>query len=80
MNNSRYVSVIEGEEVRGDDPIKCFLLIGVGSTFGVLERVMAIEVSENKENSGGGNTGEKESILLFFEERIGVCYPSEKSE
>ena len=36
------VRVIEGEEVRGDDPIEYFLPTGVGSTFGVPEGVMAI--------------------------------------
>ena len=33
MENSMYVRVIEGEEVRGDDPIEHFLPKGVGSTF-----------------------------------------------
>ena len=33
MKKSRYVKVIEREEVRGDDPIECFLPTGVGSTF-----------------------------------------------
>ena len=33
MEKSRYVVVIEREEVRGDDPIKYFLPTGVGSTF-----------------------------------------------
>ena len=32
MKKSRYVRVIEGEEVRGNDPIECFLPTGVGST------------------------------------------------
>ena len=33
MKKSRNVKVIEREEVRGDDPIECFLPTGVGSTF-----------------------------------------------
>ena len=33
MEKSRYVRVIEGEEVRGDDPIKYFLPMRIGSTF-----------------------------------------------
>ena len=33
MEKSRYVRVIEGEEVRGDGPIKYFLPTGVESTF-----------------------------------------------
>ena len=41
-------------DIRGDDPIECFLPTGVGSTFWVSERVMAIEVPHNKEISGGG--------------------------
>ena len=32
MEKSGYVRVIEGEEVRGDDPVKYFLPAGVGST------------------------------------------------
>ena len=28
-----YVRVIEGEKIRGDDPVKYFLPMGVGSTF-----------------------------------------------
>ena len=33
MKKSMYVRVIEGEEVRGDDPIECFLPTGVGNIF-----------------------------------------------
>ena len=33
MKNSRYIRVIEGEEVRGDDPIEYFLHTVVGSIF-----------------------------------------------
>ena len=33
MEKSRYVRVIEREEVRGDNPIECFLPTRVGSTF-----------------------------------------------
>ena len=33
MEKGRYVRVIEREEVKRDDPIECFLLAGVGSTF-----------------------------------------------
>ena len=60
MKKSKYVRVIAGEEVRGDDPIECFLPTGVGSTFRVVEGLMAIEVSQNKETCGGGkNRGRK---------------------
>ena len=33
IKKSRYVKVIEGEEVREDEPIECFLPTGVVSTF-----------------------------------------------
>ena len=48
MKKSRYVRIIEGEEVRGNDPIECFLPMGVGSTFSVLKGVMAMEVPQNE--------------------------------
>ena len=49
MEKSRYVRVIEGEEVRRDDPIECFLPTrGVGSTFWVPEGAMAIEFPKMK--------------------------------
>ena len=58
MEKSRYVRVIEGEEVGRNDPIKYFLPTGV----------MAIEVTQNEEISGG----EKELVLpCVGEERIG---------
>ena len=69
MKKSKYVSAIEREEVREDDPIKCFFPTWVGSTFWVIEGVMAIEISQNKEISGGGKMeGEKKLVLLSFEE------------
>ena len=46
-------------EVRGDDPVEYLLPASVGSTSGVPEGVMAIEVPQNEEISGG----EKESVL-----------------
>ena len=49
-----------GEEIRGDDPVEYFLPTGVGSTSWVPKRVMAIEVPQNEEISGGGkNEGRK---------------------
>ena len=33
MENIRYVRVIEGKEIRGDDPIEYFLTTGVESIF-----------------------------------------------
>ena len=32
MKKSRYVKVIERKDIGGDDPIECFLPVGVGST------------------------------------------------
>ena len=65
MEKSRYVRVIEGEEVKGDDPIEYILPTGVESTFGVPEGMMAIEVPQDKKNSGGGkNGGRRESVLV----------------
>ena len=57
MEKGRCVRVIEREEVRGDDPVEYFLPTGVGSTFWVPEGVMAIEVLQNEEISGGGREG-----------------------
>ena len=57
MEKSRYVRVIEGEEVRKDDPVEYFLPTGVGSTSGVPEGVMAIEIPQNEEISGGERKG-----------------------
>ena len=64
MEKSKYVKIIEGEKVRGDNPIEYFLPMGVGSTFCVPLRLMAIEVSHNKEISGGEKGGRKELVLL----------------
>ena len=57
-----YVRVIEGEEVRGDDPVKYFLPTGVGSTSRVPEGVMAVEVPQNEEIYGGGKNGERKGV------------------
>ena len=54
MEKGGCVRAIKGEEVRRDDPVKYFLPAGVGSTSGVPEGVMAIEVPQNEEISGGG--------------------------
>ena len=61
--------VIEGKEVRGDNPIECFLPTKVGSTFGILEGVMAIEVSQNKEISGGVKNGGRKNGFLIIQRR-----------
>ena len=54
MLKSRYVRVIEVEQVRRDDPIEYFLPTSVGSAFRVPEGVKAIEVPQNEEISGEG--------------------------
>ena len=62
MEKSGCVRIIEGKEVRRDDPVKYFLPVGVRSTSLVPEGVMAIEVSQNEEISGGGKNGGREGI------------------
>ena len=61
MEKSGCVRVIEGEEVR-DDPVEYFLPSGVVSASRVPEGVMAIEVPQNEEISGGGKNGGREGI------------------
>ena len=56
MEKGGCVRVIEGE-VRRDNPVKYFLPAGVGSTSWVPEGMMAIEVPQNEEISGGGKKG-----------------------
>ena len=56
------VRVIEEEEVRGNDPVECFLPTGVGSTSLVPEGVMAIEVPKDEEISGGGKNGGRKEV------------------
>ena len=66
MEKGEYVRVIEGEEVRRDDPVKYFLPGGVGSTSWGPEGVMAIEVPRMKRFLQEGRMeGEKELVLLF---------------
>ena len=62
MEKSRYVKVIEGEEVRRDGAIEYFLPTRVGSTSCVPEGVMAVEVSQNEEISGGGKNGARKEV------------------
>ena len=56
MEKGGCVRVIEGEEVR-DNPVEYFLPAGVGSDSRVPKGVMAIEVPQNEEISGGGKNG-----------------------
>ena len=61
---SRYVRVIEGEEIRRDDPVEYFHSTVVRSTFSVLEGMMTIEVSRMKRFPEEERIeGEKESVL-----------------
>ena len=62
MEKGGCVRVIEGEEVRRDDPVEYFLPAGVRSTSRVAEGVMAIEVLHNEEISGGGKDGGRKGI------------------
>ena len=65
--------IIEEKEVRRDDPIEYFFPTRVGSTFRVLEEVMAIEVPQNEKISGGGKNGGRKGVRS-------VIHPSEKSK
>ena len=62
MEKGGCVRVIEGEEVGGDDPVEYFFPAGVGSDSSVPKGVMAIEVPQNEEISGGGKNGGREEI------------------
>ena len=62
MKKGKHVRVIEGEEVRGDNPVEYFLPAGVGTTPRVSVRVMSIDVSQNEEVSGGGKIGERKGV------------------
>ena len=72
MEKGRYVTVIEGEEVRRNDPIEYFLPTRVGSTLCVPERMLAIEFPQDEEIF----EGRKE----WREKTNRFCYPSEKSK
>ena len=71
MEKSRYVRIIEGEEVRRDDPIIYFLPTEVRSTFRVPEGVMTIEVPRTKRFLEEERMEEKKSRF---------CHRSEKSK
>ena len=62
MGKGRYVKIIDGEEIRGDDPIEYFLPTGFRSTSSVSERLMAIKVSKNEKISGGVKDGGRKGI------------------
>ena len=53
---------VSGSLRGGDDPVEYFVHAGVGSTFGVPEKVMAIEVPQNEEICGGGENGGKKGV------------------
>ena len=56
------VRIIEGKKVRRDDPVEYFLLVGVGSTSSVPEGMMANEVPQNEEISGGAENGGRKGV------------------
>ena len=70
MEKSRYAKVIEGEEVRGDDPIEYFLPMGIRSTFRVPGReLMAIEVAKMKKISGEGKKGGRKGVVSAIRQK-----------
>ena len=66
MEKCGCVKVIDGEEVRGDDPVEYFFPAGVRSTSRVPEGVMAIEVPQI---SGGGKNGGRKGDVDRFVKR-----------
>ena len=58
MGKGGCVRVVEAEVVRGDDPVEYFL----SPTSGDPEGVMAIEVPQNEEISGGGKNGGRKGV------------------
>ena len=62
MEKGGCVRVIDGEEVRGDDPVEYFFPAGVRSTSRVPEGVMAIEVPQNERISGGGKNARGKGV------------------
>ena len=58
MGKGGCVRVIEAEEVRGNDPVEYFL----SPTSGDPEGVMAMEVPQNEEISGGGKNGGRKGV------------------
>ena len=72
MEKGGCVRIIEGEKVRGDDPVEYFLPARVGGTSWVPEGVMAIEVPKNEEISGGGKDGIGSAIRWGGANRGGI--------
>ena len=62
MEKGGCVRVIEGEKVRGDDPVEYFFPAGVGSISSSPRGVMAIEVPQNEEISGGSKNEERKGV------------------
>ena len=52
MEKGGRVRIIEGEDIRGDDPVEYFFPAGVGNNSLVPKGVMAIEVPQKEEISG----------------------------
>ena len=83
MDRGGCVRVIEGEEVRRDDPVEYFLATAVGITSGVPEGVMAVEVPKNEEISGGGKDGGRKGVsfaIRWGEANRGAYTLRKKSE
>ena len=62
MEKRGCIRVIEGQEVRVDDPVEYFFPVGVARTSGVPEGMMAIEVPQNEEIPGRGKNGGRKEV------------------
>ena len=69
IEKSRYGRVIEVKEVRGDDSIQHFFPTGIGSNFRVPKGMMAVEISQNDEISGGGKSGGRKGVVSAVRRR-----------
>ena len=69
MEKSRYDRIIEVKEVGGNDPIQHFLLTGFGSTFCVPKKMIAVEISQSDEISGGGKSGGRKGVVSAVRRR-----------
>ena len=68
MQKSRYVKVVGRKIIRGDDPIEYFF--PTGSKILVSPRgVMAVEVPQNEEISGGENNGGRKGVGFAIHRR-----------
>ena len=69
MEKSRHSRAIQGEEIRRNNQSKTFSPTGVASIFSVPEGVMAIEVPQNEEISGGEKNGGRKGVGFAIRRR-----------